>query len=115
MPDDCPRSEFSNVDQRLIFPGPVRLSSAQVAAGINPPIGGQRGADRRGRAGRRPGHAVSRDLTIRTVNAALATRKRPGPIYKWWAARVLGVSVPTLYGMLKDYELEWPPPWPTEG
>lgn len=100
MPDDCPRTEY-NVDQNVIFPGPVRLGSTQLADRPS----------RQARAGRRPGHALSRDLTIRTVNAALE-RKRPGPIYKWWAARVLGVSVPTLYVMLKDYELGWPPPWP---
>ena len=102
MPENCPRTEF-NVDPRLIFPGPVRLSSTTQLL---------ERTSSKGRGGRRPGHAVSREVTIRMINTALE-RRRPGPIYKWWAARVLGVSVPTLYTMLKDYGLQWPPPWPT--
>lgn len=92
-----PQALEFNVDQRVFYPPPASFV----------PI---RPADK-GRSGRRPGHAVSREVCIRSLNAAVE-RKRPGPLYKWWGARVLGVSVPTLRDMLRDYDLAWPPPWP---
>lgn len=60
-------------------------------------------------AGRPPGHAVTRGEVIQKLNAAV--REHDGPRYKWWAASVLGVSVPTLRALLSDYGLQWPPPW----
>jgi len=59
--------------------------------------------------GRPKGHAVSKSEVVKKINCAL--RDHHGPIYKWWAAGVLGVSEVTLRALLTDYCLPWPPPW----
>ncbi len=101
MPSDQQRVEL-NVDQRLFFPAPRKVPPRSMEALASLP--------QKGHGGRPAGHAVSKDATIRQLNAA-AGRQR-GPLYLWWGARELGVSVPTLRRMLRDYGLNWPPPWP---
>jgi hypothetical protein len=61
-------------------------------------------------AGRPPGRVMSKDAVISQGNAAM-DRHGNGPVYKWWLARELNISVPTLRAYLHDYDLSWPPPW----
>jgi hypothetical protein len=54
---------------------------------------------------------MSRTEVVVAGNRAM--RKHPGgPVYRWWMARELGISLPTLRDYVDDYKLSWPPPWP---
>lgn len=93
------------------YPGFIRPTDAWSKVLRVPPRGGPEPcAARSGGAGRPPGLAMSREEVIRQGNAAMQQHDS-GPVYKWWLARELSISVPTLRGYLREYGLSWPPPW----
>jgi hypothetical protein len=53
---------------------------------------------------------MSRDEVVSKANQAVDGHS--GPVYRWWLARALDISVPTLRNYLDEYHLDWPPPWP---